>query len=77
MHRLFAAERESLERHIWTRRVERVRADLIDPRLARVPIAVLCTQRGFASPEHFSRTFRAHFGTTAIAYRRDRMEPRS
>jgi AraC-like DNA-binding protein len=70
IHRLFANEDESLERTIWRMRLERVRADLTDPAFANTSIAELCARRGFASPEHFSRAFRARFGMTALAFRR-------
>jgi AraC-like DNA-binding protein len=71
LHRLFAGDGDSLERHIWRTRLERIREDLTNPALAATSIGDLCTQRGFSSPEHFSRMFRAQYGTTAIAYRRE------
>jgi AraC-like DNA-binding protein len=71
LHRLFAAGDESLDRRIWRSRLERVRTDLANPALAHFSIADVASRRGFTSPEHFSRVFRAHYGTTPSAYRRD------
>ncbi len=72
LYRLFAGDDESLERYIWRARLERVHADLANPALATLSIADMCSRRGFASPEHFSRMFRARYGTTAQAFRRSR-----
>jgi AraC-like DNA-binding protein len=74
LHRLFAGNDESLERFIWRLRVEGVRNDLDDASLAAVPIGELAARHGFTSPEHFSRAFRARYGLTAGAYRRERRE---
>ncbi len=72
VHRLFAGEGETLERYIWRLRLERVHAELQNPSLDRLPIAELAARAGFTSPEHFSRSFRAQFGSTALALRRER-----
>jgi AraC-like DNA-binding protein len=69
LYRLFAGGNDSLERHVWRRRVERVRADLENPAFAGVPLRELAARRGFTSPEHFSRVFRAEYGSTATAVR--------
>ena len=70
LYRLFANGEESLERYVWRKRLERVRADLENPATAPATIAELAERRGFTSPEHFSRAFRAMYGTTASAVRR-------
>jgi len=72
LYRLYAGSDESLERYMWSLRLERVRADLENAALGMVPIAELAARHGFVSPEHFSRSFRRRYGATALQIRRAR-----
>jgi transcriptional regulator GlxA family with amidase domain len=61
VHRLWARESaETLGRHILRRRLERCRADLADPMRTVTDVAF---GWGFLSLAHFSRAYRAHFGS--------------
>jgi AraC-like DNA-binding protein len=59
---VFAAEGDTVSGFIRSRRLERARADLRDPRLAHVAIARIADRWGFVSQAHFSRAFRAAYG---------------
>jgi AraC-like DNA-binding protein len=60
----------SVSRWIRTRRLERCRADLRNPALSDLTVTSIALRRGFTDPAHFSRLFRAAFGTTPSQYRR-------
>ena len=65
VHRLWAQEGgETLGRHILRRRLERCRDDLADPALRERTVTDIAFRWGFVSPAHFSRAYRAHFGTS-------------
>ena len=48
---------------------EHCRHDLRDPLLADRPVGVIAADWGFVDPAHFSRVFRAAYGTTPQEYR--------
>ena len=64
LSRLFAADGTTVTEHILATRLARARARLGDPAEAATPIAEIARTTGFASPAHFSRTFRVAFGMT-------------
>jgi AraC-like DNA-binding protein len=70
LYKLFEADGVSVSRWIRTRRLERCRADLRNPALADLTVTSIAMRRGFTDPAHFSRLFRAAFGTTPSQYRR-------
>jgi AraC-like DNA-binding protein len=64
LHRLFAAEHESVACYIRGLRLERCRRDLLDPRLADQSIATIAFRWGFGDLSGFNRSFKATFGVT-------------
>lgn len=69
LHRLFAADGETVHQSIRRRRLERCRRDLRSPLLAGQPIGLIAARWGFTDPAHFSRSFRAAYGVSARDYR--------
>jgi AraC-like DNA-binding protein len=67
---LFAADGCSFSEWMRARRLERVRRDLLDPRLASEPIAVLAARWGLRHPSYFSRVFREAYGCSPSEARR-------
>jgi AraC-like DNA-binding protein len=65
LHRIFQQHHVStLNTHIRTRRIERARRDLIDPRFTHLTIASIAARWGFHRPADFSRAFLRHTGLT-------------
>jgi AraC-like DNA-binding protein len=69
LSKLFAAEETTVMTWVRERRLERCRSDLVDPRLRDRPIAAVAARWGFLQPAHFSRAFRAQYGTSPREYR--------
>ncbi|MCM0676389.1 helix-turn-helix domain-containing protein [Micromonospora phytophila] len=69
LHRLFAAEEDTVAGLIRRRRLERCRRDLTDPLLRHQPVHRIARRWGFTDRAHFSRLFRAAYGTGPQAYR--------
>ncbi|MBW0093286.1 helix-turn-helix domain-containing protein [Pseudonocardia sp. KRD-184] len=65
LHRAFAGEPCSIAEWIRAQRLDAVRADLCDPGLRHRTIGDLALSWGFVDASHFSRAFRARFGSTA------------
>jgi AraC-like DNA-binding protein len=64
LDRLFADGDRTVAETIRDRRLEHCRRDLRDPSLAHRSILEIALRWGFVSPAHFSRTFRAAYGTS-------------
>jgi AraC-like DNA-binding protein len=73
--RIFELEGITVTRYIWTRRLERCRADLSDPALKHLAIGEIAFRWGFSSSAHFSRSYRIHFGETPTETRYQLMSP--
>ncbi|GAA2699823.1 helix-turn-helix domain-containing protein [Micromonospora olivasterospora] len=71
LHRLFEAEETTVAEYVRASRLERCRRDLADPTLRDRPVQALALRWGFRDKAHFSRAFRAAYGTTPQAYRRE------
>jgi AraC-like DNA-binding protein len=69
LHRLFENDGYGVAGLIRQRRLERCRADLLDPALSGRPAAAVGARWGFASPAHFSRVFRETYGLPPGEYR--------
>lgn len=67
---LFSIEGVSPSRWIWTRRLERCREDLEDPKLAKTSITAISYGWGFNDSTHFSRAFKKRFGQSPRDFRR-------
>lgn len=63
LYRLFDQD-GGVQRCIQSRRLERIRAVLVDPRETR-HISEIAAQFGFTRSDHFARAFRQHFGCSA------------
>ncbi|MCO8270358.1 helix-turn-helix domain-containing protein [Actinoplanes sp. TRM 88003] len=59
----------SVEQWIIDRRLEAARRDLTDPAYAGRPISAIARRRGFRSPAHFTRRFKAAYGVTPSEWR--------
>jgi AraC-like DNA-binding protein len=70
VHRLFAHDGNTVARYILRRRLEKVRAALVDPLLAGLSLTHISSEYGFRSLPHFSRLFREEFGIAPREYRR-------
>jgi AraC-like DNA-binding protein len=62
LQKLFKADGHTVTGYIRDRRLDRCRRDLLDPRLASRPVAVVGIRWGLASPAYFSRAFKAAYG---------------
>jgi AraC-like DNA-binding protein len=70
LHRLFEHEPCTVTDYIRSLRLEAVYRDLRDPLLANRSIAAVAARWCFPDQAHFTRAFRARFGTTPAASRR-------
>jgi AraC-like DNA-binding protein len=72
MNRMLAADDTSLSAYIWSQRIGKARADLIDPRLRHCSTGDIAFRWGFSSQSHFSRVIHRRFGVTPTELRRER-----
>ena len=69
LQKVFETEGESVTSIIRSRRLDRCRRDMADPRLLGDTIAAIGARWGFADAAHFSRLFRSTFGCSPREYR--------
>ncbi|MFE1880713.1 helix-turn-helix domain-containing protein [Streptomyces diastatochromogenes] len=69
LHKLFADQGTTVGRRILLRRLEECRRELADRSRGTRTIAAVAGRWGFASATHFSRVFRATYGTTPREWR--------
>jgi AraC family transcriptional regulator, positive regulator of tynA and feaB len=69
INKLFEADKTSLGRYIWLRRLERCAAKLRDPAFAQRGISAIALANGFNDLSHFSRAFRLRFGESPTSFR--------
>ncbi len=74
INRLFEMDDTSLARYIWQRRLERTASDLRAPALHARGISQIALSNGFNDMTHFSKAFRARYGTSARDFRRSSMQ---
>ncbi|MCB1273523.1 MAG: helix-turn-helix domain-containing protein [Leucobacter sp.] len=70
LHALFKQADTTVSTWVRERRLERCRADLIDPLLADRAVAAIAARWGFTDPAHFSRVFKAAYGCAPSELRR-------
>ncbi|UZR27763.1 helix-turn-helix domain-containing protein [Methylococcus mesophilus] len=70
VNELFQAEGTSLMRHVWQRRLEQCRRDLMDPVRSGCSLSEIAFRWGFNDLSHFSRAFKLRFGCSPNGYRR-------
>jgi AraC-like DNA-binding protein len=68
---LFAEHGTSPARWIRDERLQRVRADLTDPRLAHLTVAMIGERWGLVDASQVSRLFRAKYGVSPSQYRKN------
>lgn len=64
LHKLFQDEHRSVSQYVRERRLDRVRRDLLDPRLADRPISAIAFGCGFGDISGFNRAFKEGYGIT-------------
>ncbi|MFE7843234.1 helix-turn-helix transcriptional regulator [Streptomyces sp. NPDC057474] len=69
--RIFESTGRSPVRHIMERRLVEAHGELTDPGTRQTTIADVAHRWGFSSQTHFARHFRARFGMTPSAARRE------
>ncbi|RAY13796.1 AraC family transcriptional regulator [Actinomadura craniellae] len=69
LHALFRARGLTVAGHVRARRLDRCHRDLADPLLAGRPVHAIAARWGFTDAAHFSRTFKAAYGTSPRAVR--------
>ena len=74
LHALFAAEGLTVAAWIRARRLERIRRDLCDPLQADQAISTIARRYGMPDAAHVSRVFKAVYGVSPSAYRRERSD---
>jgi AraC family transcriptional activator of tynA and feaB len=67
--RLFAMKGETIERSIWSRRLQTARDDLANPDLRHRSITDIAFACGFNDAAHFSRSFAKAYGMTPRQFR--------
>lgn len=72
LHKLFRAEDTSVSRFIRERRLEQCRHDLLDPGWRATAVSTIGARWGFVDAAHFSRVFKAAYGTPPREYRLSR-----
>jgi AraC-like DNA-binding protein len=70
VYQIFDGEDKPLMRWVWSERLARCRRDLEQPALKSRSIGEIAFQWGFSNVSHFSRAFKAEFGSTPRDYRR-------
>ncbi|MFG3496001.1 helix-turn-helix domain-containing protein [Streptomyces sp. NPDC047928] len=75
LQKIFQEHGTSPARWIRDERLTRCRAELGNPRLDHVPVAVIGERSGLYGASHFSRLFRGRFGVTPRDYRKGRRHP--
>jgi AraC-like DNA-binding protein len=69
LHRLFHNGDETVVRHVQNRRLEECAQALTDPAQHGRTVTEIALSRGFSNLSHFSRVFRARYGTSPREYR--------
>lgn len=69
LYTIFSEEGETVSAWIRSRRLERIRRDLIDPLHADRPVSAVAARWGLLDAAHFSRLFKAEYGQSPTAYR--------
>ena len=71
LHKSFEREGHSLRDYIWDRRLQRALGELEGERHAGGSITDIAFASGFSSAAHFSRMFRARYGSSPREWRRN------
>ncbi len=71
LQKLFETTGQSFSTHLRSRRLERCRADLVDPLYEKMSISDICFRWGFNDPAHFSRVFREQYQASPRTFRHE------
>ncbi|HTJ95751.1 MAG TPA: acetamidase/formamidase family protein [Pararobbsia sp.] len=71
LQKLFEAVGQNFSTYLRSRRLERCRADLVNPLYEKVSIADICFRWGFNDPAYFSRAFREQYGASPRTFRHE------
>lgn len=71
LSRVFAETGHSVPQAVLAARLDAARAVVTDPAARAEALAEVAARHGFGSQAHFSRSYRARFGTTPLRDRRD------
>jgi AraC-like DNA-binding protein len=77
LHKVFASQDQTLAAWIRTRRLDRIRRDLENPRLAGRAVSAIAARWGLLDAANFSRLFRSTYGISPSEYRRHAMTVRA
>jgi acetamidase/formamidase/AraC-like DNA-binding protein len=69
LQKLFETAGQSFSAYLRQRRLERCRAELVDPLYEKMSISDICFRWGFNDPAHFSRAFREQYQMSPRAFR--------
>lgn len=71
LHRLFEPLGTTFAARVREERLQRVHRDLLDPAFTQRTVAAVAARWGLYDPAHLSRTFKARYGQSPSALRRD------
>jgi acetamidase/formamidase/AraC-like DNA-binding protein len=71
LQKLFETVGQNFSTYLRSRRLERCRAELVDPRYEKVSISDICFRWGFNDSAHFSRVFREQYGASPRTFRHE------
>lgn len=66
---LLTDHRTSFNEQRRLRRLQRIAADLAEPRMTQITVLEIAQRYGFSNASHFSRCFKAQFGISPLEYR--------
>ncbi|UOT03273.1 helix-turn-helix domain-containing protein [Rhodococcus opacus] len=69
LQKLFETDGRTVASWIRSRRLDKCRRDLADPRLTQETIRTICARYGFLDTAHFSRLFKDTFGQSPSSFR--------
>lgn len=72
LHRIFEEEGVTIDRYIWSSRLERCKDALDNARAAKPAISEIAFSWGFSSSAHFCRSFKQRYGMTPREFVRRR-----
>jgi acetamidase/formamidase/AraC-like DNA-binding protein len=71
LQKLFETVGQSFSAYVRHRRLERCRAELVDPLYEKMSISDICFRWGFNDPAHFSRAFREQYQMSPRVFRHE------
>jgi acetamidase/formamidase/AraC-like DNA-binding protein len=71
LQKLFEAVGQNFSTYLRSRRLERCRADLVNPLYEKLSIADVCFRWGFNDAAYFSRAFREQYGASPRTFRHE------